>query len=73
MEGGRLPTAFMRSPCPNRAELNIGDRGGFDAINPNDQSDQKRSVSFAPVSNEEDLSRIAEKLGSKMSKALINL
>ena len=75
LESGRLTAPCMRSPRPNRNELSIGDRSGLDEeISPKDQLGWKRrSVSFAPLSNEEDSSGIAIGKRSGMVKNILRL
>ena len=60
LESGMLPASFMRSPGgTNGGELNGSGLCGLDTSCNIDPPDRKRSVSFAPVSTEEDLNRIS--------------
>ena len=61
LEGGKLPPSIMLPQAGSSGEMIINSRsGGVDGTSSLDQLDRKRSVSFAPTSNDgDDGNRIA--------------
>lgn len=55
----KLPTAAMKPTGTNVGESVTNSRIGADACINIDDADRKRSVSFAPASNEDDVNRIS--------------
>ena len=54
-----MPSTLLLPPGINVGESVISGRIGADTSTNIDEVDRKRSVSFAPVSNEDDINRIA--------------